>query len=331
MSELEKLVARSGMIAWHKYEEGVSSGSVCNDYSGNAKHMSVGSMPIPVIQPTGANGVAPAWYFAGTKNPLTYSGSVTPKHAFVIGGYDGAAMPSGDPGNGGLLSGETSGDILVGNISTTRFYDYDYETTGTYKYRRNDVQYAENDAQIPFGNVGMIEASYDTGWAMDGIQVGQHKNITARKWKGWFAEQILYNRILTDTERFDLYVYFAIKFKLWKKTAAGLNVFPFQPNWSVPMPKEKNVLISTSVAGTAKERVKSAAKRGFDLAFETRDRDEYDTAATFWNQHRGVSSFIYRDDSRSPSEDVTVRFTGSIDLSANNYHDNDYSLQAVEV
>lgn len=327
---MNELIPTSGLLAWHKYEAGVSAGSLCNDYSGNGRNMTVATNPPPVIQATGANGVAPAWYFDGTKNPLSYSGSVTPKHVIVVAGYDDPIFPSGEPGSAGLLTGASSGDIFVGNAGDYRFFDLDYELTGAYVYRMNGVQYAENAMATPFGGVGIIEASYDQGFALDGIRVGLQKAVTARKWKGWFAEQLLYNRILSEAERTEIYIYLAMKFRLWR-IVSGLKLWPFQPNWSVPGSTGKNVLSTASVAGTVKERVKTGAKRVFNLGFETRERAEVDAARAFWNQHRGVSPFIYRDYSVSPNEDITVRFTGEFDTAANNHQDIDYGFQVVEV
>src|SRR5690606_13695337 len=121
--------------------------------------------------------------------------------------------------------------------------------------------------------------------------------------KGWWSEQWLYDRILSAAERADIYIYLAMKFRLWRKvSAAGAYIWPFQPNWAVPGSAAKNVLASASVSGTVKERVKSGAKRTFALGFETRERAEYDVARAFWDEHLGVSSFIYRDESISPAE-----------------------------
>jgi len=331
MSEIEQLITRSGLQTWHKYEAGVSGHHIIYDYSGNNRTIQCSIGNEPVLTSNVLNG-QPGWYFNGSRTPLAYTGSFTAKHVFVVASYADAVFPTSPATNdhAGLLTGldSTNTGILVGNPATTKFYNFGLGVN----YRRRDVAFAESDMQAAMSNAHSIfEASNSTGWALDGIQVGQDREDTARKWKGYFFEQLIYNRVLSDSERFDIYAYLAMKFRLWKRTAAGLNVFPFQPEWSMPLGVSKRALASISVSGAFKGRSKGTKKIGLEPQFEDRIPEEYDTAVEFWDQHYPGSSFIFRDDSYSPSRDTEMRFISDVTASGFDFRARDYTFQAFEV
>lgn len=333
MSETDYLIPTSGLLAWHKYKAGESGSNIIYDYSGNSRHISCSIGNEPVLTTNVING-RPAWYFNGSRDPLVHTGTLTPKHIFVVAAYADATFPvSGGAGEyAGLLSGKDTANnaILIGDPTTTKFYDAGYGST--HEYRKRDVLLANSNMQAGMSNnFAIYELRYPTGWSLDGIQVGKDRTFTNRKWKGYFVEQVMFSRVLASWEIHDVYEYFAIMFKLWKQTAADLNVFPFQPNWSRPLTTAKRVLSSVSVSGAFKGRSKGTRKIGIEPTFESRTPEEYATAVEFWDDHYPGSSFIYRDEAFSPAVDTEMRFTSDLPQTALDTRDVTYSFQAEQV
>lgn len=320
------IVPKAGMIAWNGYKEGESTNSIASDLSGNGRDLdAVGADP-PALQMAVING-QPAWYFNGTDDALLWSGSITTKHLFVLAAFEDASFSDFQ----GLYSNadQNSGDILVSNPTGTNMFDF--SSIITYTYRKNDVSFANNAQAAPMGGqFGLIEVSSATGWAANGIQIGDQQSL-GRKFKGWFVESIPYSRVLADFERIAVYEYFAMKFNLWRQVASGLDVWPFQANWAYPFPTDKAVLASRSISGAFKAREKRPAKDAWELSFATRSPEEVDAAKAFWNAKYPGTSFIYRDDAYSPARDTEVLFTSGINRQVNGFRDIDYELRIEEV
>lgn len=330
---IETLIPRSGLASWHKYEAGVSGNEIIYDYSGNSRTIqcSVGNEPVLTTDVVNSR---PGWYFNGSRDPLVYTGTFTPKHIFVVGAYADAAFPavSGAGEYAGLVSGKDTANygILIGNPSSTKFYNVGYGSG--HEYRRRDAVYAESDMQAAMSNdISVFEVSLTTGWALDGIQVGKDRTYANRKWKGYFVEMLMFTRVLSDLERFLIYEYLAIKFQLWKRDAAGLDVWPFSTDWGRPLAVGKRVVSSVSVSGAYKARSKGTKKMGVEPQFESRTIEEYDTAVEFWNAKYPGTNFIYRDDSFYPSRDTEMRFVSNIEQNGQSFQDINYSWQAEEV
>jgi hypothetical protein len=256
------------------------------------------------------------------------------KHIFVIAAYADATFPtSGGAGEyAGLLSGiDTANNaILVGDPTTTKFFNVGYGAG--HQYRRRDVIYAESNMQAAMsGAISIFEVSLASGWPLDGIQIGKDRTFANRKWKGPFVGDLMWNRVLADTERFDVYEYIATKYWLWKRVSSGLDVWPFQPNWTRPLTVDKRVLSSTSVSGANKSRSKGTAKIGIEPQFDLRGPEEYDAAVAFWNDKYPGTSFIYRDDAFSPARETEMRFVSGIQQQAASTREISYSFQAVQV
>lgn len=327
-------IPKSGLIAWHAADT-AANGQDVDDASGNGRHIGTGPFTTPpILVPDVINGL-PAIEFDGvTHDPLKYSSAIPNiKTAFVVAAYADAAFPAGAAGNAGLLTGITLGDVLVGNVSTTRFFDFNYDSLGPYSYKRRDAPFTEPDMQAAFNNdISIFEVEVDTiGFVMDGIQVGMQRDFAGRLWKGYWCEQILYSRILETIEKQQVYEYFAMKYLLWKQVSSGLNVWPFQPDWPLTSPVNKLVLGSTSVSGATKARSKSTMKRTFDANFGDREPEEYDAAEIFWNEHYPGERLIFRDDSFVPSRDTEVRLTSQFGRQNSNHRQIGYAIQATQV
>lgn len=218
------LLPTSGQLAWHQYEMGVSGNEVILDYSGNNRHISCALGSEPALQTNVLYGL-PGWYFNGTNTPLKYTGAITPKHVFILASCEAAAFNL----NRGLLSGVTTGDLLVSEATGTKWTDLGLGAN--FVYRKSDILYANNNLQAPVnGAFALMEVQSASGLTFDGIQVGQqtdwngvaHGGATARRHKGWFIEQIIYNRILTDAEILRVKLYFNLKFSQYK---VGLPIY----------------------------------------------------------------------------------------------------------
>jgi hypothetical protein len=326
--EPEILITRSGLQAWHKYESGVSANGLCNDYSGNGRHLVQASTP-PILTSNVINGQS-AWAFDGTKNPLVYTGSVTTKHIFVVGSSSEVTFPDFR----GLLSNTVTFAILTGDPASTKFGDTQGAGIFASTYRKNNVVYANANQQAPMnGAFALMEVQIPLGLGLSGIQVGHPFTLAGAQynWRGNWVEQFFYDRVLSESDRQDLYEYIATKFRIWSQNAAGLKVFPFSPNWPVSLDADKRVISSTAVSGASKGRSKGTKKRTLDAQFGSRMPEEYTAALAFWDEHYPGTSFIYRDESISPSEDIEMKFVSRITKRGNDFRDVDYTFQAVEV
>lgn len=323
-------IPRGGLEAWYAADHTDTSAAIV-DAAGKSPDIVRETNPGPTLTPNVING-RPALVFNGsTHAPLKATRTFVARHVFTVAAYADAAFPSGEPGFAGLVSGLVEGatrQILVGDATTTKFFDFGPART----YRRRDVAFAQNDMQAAFsGNVSIFEISDAAGWNLDGIQIGRQTDYADRRWKGPWCETLIYNRLLSYAERFDIYAYLAMKYRLWRQVAAGLDVFPFQPDISYPVAHDKLVLASTAVSGRSVVRSKTTAKRGYDLGFDTRREIEADTARAFWSAKYPGTSFIYRDDSRITPLDIEAKFTGGISEQPNGFNDVDYAIQLGEV
>lgn len=320
MSNLDYLISRDDLLAWHKYDAASSANGNINDASGNGRHIVQASTP-PILTADAWKG-RHGWVFDGAANPLQWSGSISPKHVFVIAAYEEDTFDT----NRGLLSGLTSGDWLTTVNDGATFFTFG----AAYDYWKNDRSYDDDEWAAPTGLVpAVIEVTHPTGISMDGIQVGQQKADTARKFKGIFYEQFLYEAIQPEVFRMMLFEYAAAKFKLWREDAEGRYVWPFDPDWSRQMTADKIVLNSTTVSGTIKSRAKSFAKIGVEAAFSNRSAAEYDAAYTFWDDHYPGTPFAYHDRGFDPPREMVLRFTSGLGMQQQNYNDINYTWRTL--
>jgi hypothetical protein len=294
------LIPASGLIAWHQCKIGESGDNAAFDSSPNGRNI-IAASPSPVIQFNLLNG-QPGWYFNGsTAKPLTYSEpGLTVKHAFVLA----AAEESAFTVNRGLLSGPTSGDLLTTNNSGTKFF-----TWGTgYEYRKSDTVYADSLWEAPRSLVPeLIEISYPDGVTLDGIQVGQQKADTSRRWKGYFFEQVLYDRILTETERAQLHLYFNIKFAAWIRGVP----FYFPDKMIVPQLAGQQLVhhryrevprtwddvtdsITYDDGGVDFNEAGDSAPIRWEYVYQNVPKAQKPIFDEFWNQARKVNGFYFR-------------------------------------
>lgn len=300
----DHLVPTTGMIAWYRFKSGVDGHHIIYDESGNSRTLTGNAGNAPVL--TEYNNENYGWYFDGTRDPLVYTGAVTVKHAFIVAAAEGAAFDL----NRGLITGPAAGDLVVSEATGTEFFDF----SGTYPdmvYRKSNVVLANASQAAPMNNtLALIELSSATGFALDGIQLGQQKALGTRLWKGIFMEGLFSDRVYNDAERARLYQYFAKMYHIWEAdTTSGLNIFPFTQNWGSPDVRRKKVLGDVAEDGsTMTYRTKGGLRRYPDLSFERRLPDEVEAAEEFYDSHYPGTSFTYRDRTILPAQNMTVRF-----------------------
>lgn len=327
-------VPKSGVLFWHEGRSLVNVNGIADagdisgvyDYSPNKLDLTCSSSK-PTLDADAAGGKAAA-VFSGTSNPLSgpSASAIVVKHLFAIAAYQDATFAVDFPG---LISGEATGDILTSDVTGgIKFFNYADGRT----YRKNGVTFVESNATAPMGNVlGILEVSNATGWSLDGVRLGQHKTFTARKWKGLWAMDLGYNRVLTTAERAAVYEYIAKIFFLWQQNSAAKNIWPFDPDWGRQMPRSKRVLSSVAVSGASKSRSKNTKKRSIDAKFSDREQAEFDAADRFWDAHYPSTSFIYRDNAKSPADDIELKFTSDLGEQSDDFNGVSYGWQGVEV
>jgi len=210
---LTGLIPTSGLLGWYLYNPNTSTGGNINDASGNGLHV-VQASNAPTLVEEVLNG-HPGWLFDGsTTNPLATSSSANQatQHIFVVGSHTDATFNL----NRGLLSGKTSGDWITSETSGTQFFSFGAD----YTYRKSDTEYADDSMEAPMSQIPeLIEMTNPTTVTLDGFQIGRQKDLDsgARKWKGYFHEALIYNRVLTTNERRRVMLYMNIKFGCWSK------------------------------------------------------------------------------------------------------------------
>lgn len=210
------LVPTSGLISWHQFQSGTDGYNIAYDKSGNGRNLSCSSSGQPGLVGNVVGGKT-AWYFDGTSNPLVWGTSLPlpVKHAYILASTAETPFTT----NRGLVSGVATGDILTSNASGTTFFDL----SGSYAdfiYHKSDVLYANASMASPQnGLFELMEVSSATGIAMDGIQVGQQRGLTARKWKGYFAMLLLYDHVLTTADQLRVKMFANLYYSLNKTTA----------------------------------------------------------------------------------------------------------------
>lgn len=281
--------------AWYQYQPGGSAGHVIYDSSGNERTLEGNESSSPVLA-TNILGGHPAWYFDGAVDPLVYTGSVTLKHVFILASNEDATFD----GFQGLLTGPTTGDVLVGDDGTTKFFDLGISNL----YSNAGTSYDEDNQQAPMsGTFRLLEVKNSGGITLDGIQIGQQRALTARKWQGHFVEMIGFERVLSLEEIRQVRLYFNIKFGEFKR---GLPFyFPSADIVPVPGPSRFYDVPQNYKEITDTWTYEDATKDFNEVADDAPKRWEYNYSGVtkqqkiifdeFWRQARLINPFYFKD------------------------------------
>jgi hypothetical protein len=299
------IVPRGNLYAWHQYDPATAADGVANDYSGNNRHLTT-AVNKSVLTLDVLNG-QPGWYFRRHRDPMLWNGTVSFKHVFILASAD--ELTFGD--YRGLLSDKTSIDLLVGDNGTDKFLDVSASTD--FQYRKADVIFTSDSQKAPMSGVPLlIELQIPTGITMDAIQIGQQKNLAGRLWKGYFFEELIYSEIKNDCERQRIYEYFAMRYQVWSEDVNGFKIFPFASNRTRSLEQDIENYLSTPYNGDPKALARGSVEGDYELLFALREQAEYKAAQAFFEEHRPVEKFVFRDFRFYPYEPVGVRFTSPI-------------------
>lgn len=309
---LEKLLPQ-GAILWYPMNEIYPNGQGATsvpDWSGNLRSLTQ-TVDAPVWQAfTDRGATRMNLYFGVNANPVRkdFAATVNLKHFFVIAKADGTAFNA----YRGLASGldDANFTLLASSNTGTKFYDNGY-TAGdaTYKYKKSQVLYAENNQQAPFAKPELIEISKASGWDLDGFQLGQNKDQDAQRWLGRIGEPLGYGRILSPNEIAAVNLYYDLKHGLWRKNDTTLN-FPspnitglYYSRFFADTPDWKKVTNSHEYEDGGKSFNESSddAPRRWEVEFNfskqthSESKSYTDIFDAFWNEARLVNKFNFTD------------------------------------
>lgn len=300
------VVPLGALEAWNALDA-ATTGAAVADLSGKNRTLTAAANA-PALQANVVNGY-PGIYFDGTRDPLRFSGNTLFRHAFIVASFDGGTFT----GNEGLFTDISTNPILVGGgAGSDKFLNLGQSQYGVYNYLKNYQPFPEAGQIAPVANkISIIEVIFPPSLFLNGIQFGQDRGLTGRKWKGFFIESLIYSEVKTEGERRQIYSYLAMKFHLWRVAANNLNIFPFPNNQKTTGQTFTNNLESVSISGAYKGRSKSGIIRNFDVPFTTRRQVEFDAAEAFWIENR--SKCVLDDCSFYPSRQFTGRISTPIE------------------
>lgn len=201
-----------GAEYWHAIENGVAA-----DYSGNGRHLS-STLNYPQIV-SNVLGKNSAYYFDGTKDPLTNSTSQTIKHIFIVAKFQGDTFS----GSEGLLTDISNNiPVLVGGGSGTNIF---FNNSQGVSYRKNNVPFAENAMSAPVSGWALMEVQLAAGLPMQGWQIGRDRADNTRRWNGYYAGNVAFNRILSANDRRRAIFFYNLQFGAYFSTPITLE-FP---------------------------------------------------------------------------------------------------------
>ncbi len=295
----------AGLEAWHQFTPGVTGNNVMYDSSGHNRHISSAPSNTTFLVADTLNADA-GMYFPGNASPLVYSGSLVAKHIFIVASYGLATFADYK----GLLSDTTTNALLVGEPTTDKFLDLSAGILG-FAYRKADRLFTPSNQKAPVGGAfAVIEIQNPTGYNLDGIQVGQDRNFSTRKWQGFFIEDLIYSSIKTELERCRIYEYLAMRYHLWQEKSDNLPIFPFPANKTRNRERDTEHYLSQPYSGSDTALIR-ATKHRFEAPFSLRLQAEVDAAEKFHEEHYPDPSkpCVFRDWRFYPPRDTTCRIT----------------------
>ena len=246
--------------------------------------------------------------FTGSNNHYTVaSTAMTLRHVFAVA----AMTPTLFANYAGLVSGigNTENAILAGNIGSNVWFNGGLGAN----YKLNSVVYAETAMLAPMGgNFAIIEWINQTGSALTGLQIGEDRSFGSRTLNGKFVEAFGYSDVKDESQRYQIYQYFALNYYLWQKQTdalTGLNIFPFPTNHSRNRDVTVDYLESQPYSGNPQFVLNGTEKELYDCVFNDRHRNESKAAMEFGRQTFPANKFVFRDYRFTYQKDITCRMT----------------------
>lgn len=274
------------------------------DLSGKGRHLTAKTSDYPLFK-TAGNYIQ----FNGSTNSALANNALFPVTCgFMVAKYDDPLFPVAPDGFKGLLSDLTSLDIFVGNANTNKFFDFGWEL---HEFRFDERIYPDSDAPAPMQNWRLLFFRFWKGMMMEGVQIGQQRSLSARKWKGGVKFLALYSQNFTEEEI--------------RKNAESLanhyaitlaDVFPYQPDANgVDENGSQTVNFYDPPEGDRISETISEAKRILEMTFSGADQSEVKELKSFFKSHyEQALPFITRDYRFTPPEDIEGYFNSQYNL-----------------
>lgn len=193
----------AGLVGWWKADAGTSTTtdgaaiSSWSDQSGSGATLTQGTAGSrPVYKAAIQNG-RPVVRFDGTDDFLSASIAIAPKTVIIVAKYAAASFTELN----GLVTDTTSALILVGGGGTaTVFFDPSGIGAPDAAYWFNGATRALNNATGPM-NAFAVCSITSAMWGSVTPRFGQDRGNTNRVWNGDIAEALMYDTVLSSTNR----------------------------------------------------------------------------------------------------------------------------------
>lgn len=310
-------IYQRGLVAYYEANElaGADGATVSSftDLSGNGRHLTAASSQ-PVINTPAINSKK-SILWDGTKNPLVYSGQLEIRCGFIV-----VKIAEAFSDYLGLLTDLTNNGILVGKSGTNLFFDFLYPY---YEYRLNDHIFPKEAAFAPIGAFAIIYFKFWKNLIIDGIQLGQDRGDTSRKFNGEVAALALYNRNFCESEVRNMVAAFSNSYQI-----AVYDAFPY--SGSKTDSGERSPIILSDDQPEPITRIKYAPRESFNLNFNDRSQTEYEAAKAYHETHYPYPTMLYRDYQHIPPVDFNIRITSAFQKSGAPGYRFNYGFSAIE-
>ena len=212
------IIPKANLEYWHALDgltevDFVSDSAIVPDYSGNGRDLTLDVSAVPpaldsTVYKANLFDKRPVLYFDGaSSDPFKNSAAIVSiKHVFMLVKFDGAAFA----GNEGLLSDTNAINVLAGGgAASTIFFNFSF---ANYTYFYNFAAKAQSNQTAPINVWALVEIQKTDGFPMQGWQIGRQLGGATARWKGWWAENLGFSEVLSETDRQKVYLYFALKF-----------------------------------------------------------------------------------------------------------------------
>lgn len=234
----------------------------------------------------------------GSQTPLTNNAVFTLRCGWVLAKFNGANFSNFE----GLLTDLTTNQVLVGGgNATTKFYDSGFDL---YEFRSNDRIYPASNAPAPMNVFRLIFFRFWKPIQMNGISVGQNRDIAGYKWNGDIALMGLYSRDFCEKDIRATSKKIADYFAL---TLA--DVYPYQGMKTDEVSGSRLANVYDPPEGERIAEVLDEVKQSFGLTFGSpRRQEEFKAFREYYKNHYPEVPFIYRDYNMIPPEDTEGYF-----------------------
>ncbi len=255
----------------------------------------------------------------GTQSALKNTAQFQLNCGFILAKYDSATFADYN----GLISDCGDVGIIAGNTGGNTLFNFNHSL---YEFRMNDRIYPSSSAPGPMNNFRLLFFKFWTPIQLNGIQIGDDRNFSGRKWNGSVKLVALYSRHFCERDIRAMAKTIADAYSL---TLA--DVFPYQADYASEFVSSKKVLRSGNDEFGSVTRVKRGKKQKFKLNFTNRSQNELDSSDTYLDTHHPELPFVYRNYAFIPPRDTEVlSLSDEVGKSSNGVNLWNYSFEARE-